>query len=97
MLTKLKKQKKVIESQPKLRKITANNDLIIKRVETQLAALELYINIEDPTLFEAINKRIRRLDKKLRARRKYWVNCSTNRIRHFLPFGDLLASEGSDA
>jgi len=97
MITKQIKQKKVIEAQPKLREITASSEVILKRVQTHLAALELYIDMEDSTLFDAIEARMRGFNKKVRARRKYWVNRSMNRFSPFRPVADLFSFEGFDA
>ena len=67
-----RKQNKKPEMVPKKRVIRSNNGVIHRRVDTHLAVMELYINLEDWVLFDDLERKMRTFMNKVNARRRYW-------------------------
>ena len=92
-----RKQIKKPEMAPKKRVIRSNNDVIHRRVDTHLAALELYINLEDWVLFYELERKMRSFMKKVNLGRRYWRQERLSRFYNTEAEKDFLERQAASA
>ena len=92
-----RKQIKKPEMAPKKRVIRSNNDVIHRRVDTHLAALEQYLNIHDSTLFDDLERKMHTFMKKVRLGRRYWRQERLSRLYNTEAEKDFLERQAASA